>query len=116
MPVRVVAFDFGGVLEFVPDEREPIAPYTEMTARWEPREWLQPGELVPQLRQVNERLASMGKDGELGMRAIHFRDTAQAIADIQGLPDPCLNQADSSHTLHGGEEQAVGARSTTRTT
>jgi hypothetical protein len=51
MMIRAVVFDIGGVLEITPD--------TGWQEKWEQR-------LHLTLKEIDERLASMGKDGSLG--------------------------------------------------
>jgi epoxide hydrolase-like predicted phosphatase len=64
--IRAVVFDIGGILEVVPDGGDPTARFPEMIARWEERLHQRPGELRARIRQLDERLMSMGKDVGLG--------------------------------------------------
>jgi epoxide hydrolase-like predicted phosphatase len=66
MTVRAVVFDIGGMLEQMPGGGEPILAFPQLLAQWEPRLRLQPDALRQQLREMDERLRSSGKDGALG--------------------------------------------------
>ncbi len=69
MAVRAVVFDVGGVLEYTP------ALGTQ--AAWEAR----PEEMV----FLDDVPAAVEAAAELGIRAVLFRNTAQAVADIDAL-------------------------------
>src|SRR5215472_12298490 len=66
MTIRAVVFDIGGILEIVPGGGDPTRYFTELIDRWNERLHMPPGELGMRLTQMNERLASMGKDPGLG--------------------------------------------------
>ncbi|MBF6589164.1 MAG: HAD family phosphatase [Ktedonobacterales bacterium] len=66
MAIRVVIFDIGGILEIIPGGGDPTIRFPEMMARWETRLGMPPGELGRQIREMDGRLISAGKDGDIG--------------------------------------------------
>ena len=80
MTIRAIVFDIGGVLEITPD--------TGWREKWEER-------LPLTLKEIDERLAGMGKDGSLGtcseeewiegLRQVTGIDQAQADEFMQDL-------------------------------
>ncbi|HLZ22829.1 MAG TPA: HAD family phosphatase [Ktedonobacterales bacterium] len=66
MAIRVVLFDIGGILEIIPGGGDPTVRFPEMLARWETRLGMPPGELAGQIREMDRRLVSAGKDGAIG--------------------------------------------------
>ena len=100
MPIRAIVFDIGGVLEVTPGGVEPTTALPTMIARWDARLYTRPGELEKRLRQLDERLKSMGKDGALGtcsegewvaeLRFVTGMDAAQADAFMRDFWDVYL--------------------------
>lgn len=68
MTIHAVVFDIGGILEVARGGGggEPTVGFGEMLAAWEVRLGLTPGALPARIREMDARLASMGKDGALG--------------------------------------------------
>ena len=64
--IRWVVFDIGGILEIIPGGGDPTIRFPEMTARWEMRLGMPPGKLGRQIREMDGRLISAGKDGAIG--------------------------------------------------
>lgn len=107
MAIKAVVFDIGGILETIPEGGDPTSRFPQMLARWEQRLGMAPGALSEALDTQNERLASVGKDGELGtctydewvgeLRAVTGWDAATADALMEdhwetyiGEPNPEL--------------------------
>jgi len=74
MTIHGIIFDIGGVLEITPD--------LGVTAKWEQRLQLAPGEL-------NERLRNVWRDGSLGI--ISEVGVHQHIREIMGMSDAQVN-------------------------
>jgi epoxide hydrolase-like predicted phosphatase len=66
MAIRWVVFDIGGVLEIIPGGGDPTTRFPELLARWETRLGSPSGELGRQIREMDRRLSSAGKDGAIG--------------------------------------------------
>jgi HAD superfamily hydrolase (TIGR01509 family) len=66
MTIRAAVFDIGGVLEIVPGGGDPTKNFTELIDRWNERLHRPPGDLHAKLKEMDKRLASMGKDPGLG--------------------------------------------------
>ena len=66
MAIRWVVFDIGGILEIIPGGGDPTIRFPEMVARWETRLGMPPGELSRQIKEMDGRLISAGKDGAIG--------------------------------------------------
>jgi putative hydrolase of the HAD superfamily len=66
MAIRWVVFDIGGILEVIPEGGDPTIRFPQMLARWETRLDMPPGELGGQIREMDKRLISAGKDGAIG--------------------------------------------------
>src|SRR5260370_35625390 len=86
MTIRWVAFDIGGVLEMTPD--------TGMTAKWEQRLHLKPGEL-------DQRMASVWRDGSLGKCS--EEQVQQSLKEIMGM-----DQAQVDAFMHDQWEEYLG--------
>lgn len=66
MAIRWVVFDIGGILETIPEGGDPTVRFPAMLTRWETRLGMSSGELGRQIREMDERLISAGKDGAIG--------------------------------------------------
>lgn len=66
MAIRAVVFDIGGILEIIPEGGDPTIRFPEMLAQWETDLGVPPGELGKQIREMDGRLISAGKDGAIG--------------------------------------------------
>src|SRR5258708_39865275 len=86
MTIRAVAFDIGGVLEITPD--------TGMTAKWEQRLHLKPGEL-------DQRMARVWRNGSLGKSS--EEQVQQSLKEIIGM-----DQAQVNAFLHDLWEEYLG--------
>ena len=70
MPIRAIVFDIGGVLEITPDRG--------VTAQWEARLHLKPGEL-------DDRMRSVWNDGSIGKRS--EEDVLRSLGEILGMDE-----------------------------
>lgn len=110
MTVRAIVFDIGGILEIIPGGGDPTVAFPEMVAMWETRLHMRPGELTARLRDMDERLKSVGKDGEIGtcseeewqeeLRLVTGMDQAQLDAFMRNFWDVYLGKPNVELTTY----------------